>query len=119
MLKKMIKKIIILITLFVGASLQSNVYAQQVSSDLQLDKVAKLGELNGIALQCGYKEQMQKIKQALILNLPKKRALGDWFESTTNASFLDFFGNKKCGSLAIFTLQVDKAIIELENAFKD
>ncbi len=93
--------------------------AQEAANQSQLDSVSEMGNLNGTALQCSYVEQMQRIKQALVLNLPKQRALGDWFENSTNASFLNFMkSGNGCGSKAIFTLQVDDAIVELENVFK-
>ncbi len=116
----MIKKILFLLILPVQLSLTSVTPAKEAATNSQLNSIAALGKLNGIALQCNYIEQMQRIKQALVLNLPKKRALGDWFESSTNTAFLNFMNNNNnCGSIAIFTLKVDDAIVELENAFKN
>ncbi len=112
-------KSLIFIVLLMQSIFFSNALAQQAANQAQLDSIAQMGKLNATALQCSYIEQMQRIKQALILNLPKKRALGDWFESSTRAEFMNFMSNdNRCGSLAIFTLQVDDAISELEHVFK-
>ncbi len=116
----MTKNILIVPILLAQLAFTPNVLAQEAASTPQLDSISKLGELNATALQCSYVEQMQRIKQALILNLPKQRALGDWFENSTNTAFLSFIsGGNNCGSLAIFTLKVDEAVIELENVFKN
>ncbi len=107
-------KLLIILALLLQLAFSTTAMSRSAANRNQLDSISLLGGLNGTALQCGYVEQMQRIKQALILNLPKQRALGDWFESSTNVEFLDFItSNKNCGSLAIFTLQVDDAIREL------
>lgn len=97
----------------------SNVFAERAATESQLNSIAELGKLNGVALQCSYKTQMQQIKQALVLNLPKQRALGEWFESKTNDSFMSFMTtNATCPSAVNFMQQVNAAIITLESEFK-
>lgn len=88
------------------------------ASDQQLASISKLGQLNGIALQCGYLPQVQKIKQSLVLNLPKLRELGEWFEYQTNNSFMEFIkSNADCPEPTLFSGQVQLAITKLENEF--
>lgn len=85
----------------------------------ELDAIAAMGEVNGIALQCHYIGQMQRIKRVLVLNLPKRRELGDWFEQKTNASFMRFMeDDSSCPDSLIFQQQVDLAIKNIEAVFK-
>lgn len=99
--------------------LQSGLLLAQPASDEQLAAISRLGELNGIALQCRYIEQMQNIKRSMILNLPKKRELGFWFEQTTNTAFMDFLNkNAACPDSEVFTQQVNTARTRLETVFK-
>ncbi len=89
------------------------------ASDAQLAAIAEMGRLNGIALHGGYPEQVQRIKKVLVLNLPKERALGDWFEQKTNASFMDFMSRQaNCPGLLEFDRELDRAEKQLESAFK-
>lgn len=91
----------------------------QSATDNQLSAIEKMGALNGVALQCRYMDQMQRIKLSLVLHLPKQRALGDWFEKTTNTAFMDFMGDdESCPDSLDFVEQVDAAIKEIELAFK-
>jgi len=104
---------------YILISISSNVNAEQAASDSQLETIAELGRLNGIALHCGYVTQVQQIKQALVLNLPKQRALGAWFEDKTNASFMAFMStNASCPSATEFMQEVNAEIITLESEYK-
>ncbi len=104
---------------FILISLSPGAFATRATTDAQLNAIADLGRLNGVALQCGYTTQMQQIKQALVLNLPKQRALGEWFESSTNDSFMAFMStNASCPSATEFMQQVNAAIIVLESEYK-
>ncbi len=88
------------------------------ATDKQLETITKLGQLNGIALQCGYIPQVQKIKQSLVLNLPKRRELGEWFEYQTNNKFMEFIkNNMSCPEPTVFSGQVELAISKLESEF--
>lgn len=112
-------KILKILPLAILLFISSNVVAARAATDSQLNAIAELGRLNGMALQCSYTTQMQQIKQALILNLPKKRALGEWFENKTNESFMSFMTTKaSCPSVVEFMQQVNAAIITLEVEFK-
>jgi len=95
------------------------VTSAQAATESQLNAIAKMGELNGVALQCRYLDQMQRIKMTLVLHLPKQRELGDWFESTTSSSFMDFMTkNSACPGAVPFVEQVDAAVIDIETTFK-
>lgn len=112
-------KTIILLLLTLLISISSNAFAERAASESQLNSIAELGRLNGVALQCSYTTQMQQIKQALVLNLPKQRALGEWFENKTNDSFMAFMKtNASCPSAVGFMQEVNAAIITLESEFK-
>jgi hypothetical protein len=89
------------------------------ASDKQLLAVAEMGRLNGVALQCKYLDQVQEIKRLLVLNLPKERALGDWFEQKTSASYMGFIESKVgCPGLIQFDEALKKATSQLETVFK-
>ncbi|MBT3206433.1 MAG: hypothetical protein HOM14_18690 [Gammaproteobacteria bacterium] len=91
----------------------------QATTENQLNAIAKMGELNGVALQCSFMEQMQRIKLNLVLHLPKQRELGDWFEQKTSASFMDFMSkDSSCPDSTEFVEQVDAAIMNIETTFK-
>ena len=93
--------------------------AALAASEKQLSAIAEMGRLNGIALQCRYLEQIQRIKRQLVLNLPKQRALGDWFEQKTNASFMAFMkNNDSCPGVANFDKALQQAEADLQAVFK-
>lgn len=109
----------IFLPLIILISVSPFAFAEQAATDSQLNSISVLGKLNGIALQCDYRTQMQQIKQALVVNLPKKRALGEWFETKTNDSFMSFMSSKEtCPSAVEFMQKVNAAIINLETEFK-
>jgi hypothetical protein len=117
--KTMNYKSLLFLPFLILISISSSAHAAQAASDSQLDSIAEMGRLNGIALQCRYTTQMQQIKQALVLNLPKQRALGEWFENKTNDSFMAFMStNASCPSAVDFMQEVNAAIITLESEFK-
>jgi hypothetical protein len=112
-------KTIIFLPFIILISISPGAFAAQAASDSQLNAIADLGRLNGVALQCRYTTQMQQIKQALVLNLPKQRVLGEWFDNKTNDSFMAFMTtNASCPSATEFMQQVNAAIITLESEFK-
>ena len=90
----------------------------QAISDAQYGSIEALGELNGIALQCGYIEQTRRMKRVLVATLPKRRALGLAFDDATNESFLRFVEQKVgCMSEQELRGRVDEAIIRLKTEF--
>ena len=90
----------------------------QAISDAQYGSIKALGELNGVALQCGYIGQTRRMKRVLVATLPKRRALGLAFDDATNESFLRFMEkNSSCLDEQEFRGQVDQAIIRLKTEF--
>jgi len=88
------------------------------TGDTQLQAIARMGELNGIALQCRYLDQMRRIKQVLISHLPKQRALGEWFEKTTQDSFMNFMQqNRECPGLIEYERELDQASKRIAEVF--
>ncbi len=117
--KAMNYRALLFLPFFILISISPGAFATRAASDSQLNSIADLGRLNGVALQCRYTTQMQQIKQALVLNLPKQRALGEWFESSTNDSFMAFMStNASCPSPVDFMQEVNAAIIIMESEFK-
>ncbi len=90
------------------------------AQDKKYEVIQKLGELNGVALNCHYLNETQRMKKALVLALPKRRQYGEAFDSETNTAFLKFIENKaSCPEEAAFSKQVDDAIFALDSVFAD
>ena len=90
----------------------------QAASDEQLSSIKQLGQLNGVALHCKALEETQRMKRAMVLNLPKLQQLGELFDHETNDSFLKFISARStCPSPADLTSQVDGAIKQLQQVF--
>ena len=84
----------------------------------QLSAIRDLGTLNGIALQCNALSETQRIKRALVANLPKRRQLGELFDYETNKSFMAFIENSaECPSPQSLKQQVDEALNRLESLY--
>ncbi|WP_457665454.1 hypothetical protein [Thiolapillus sp.] len=84
----------------------------------RIQVVKDMGDLNGVALNCRFFDQAQRIKRIMIDNLPKQRELGQVFEDETNASFLRFTkAAKPCPSPAAFAGHVGEAEEALKQAF--
>ena len=64
-------------------------------TDDQVNAVRGLGELNGIALQCGYYEQTRVMKKNLVEAVPKRREFGQAFDEASNDSYLAFIENNQ------------------------
>ena len=93
--------------------------AGNAASDVQLAAIRKLGELNGIALHCKGLAESRRMKRALVLNLPKRRQLGELFDYETNRSFMKFIdANTACPAGDTLKEQVSAAIRELESVYK-
>ena len=87
-------------------------------TDSQQQAIESLGRLNGIALQCRRTAEMQRMKQAMVDNLPKQRSLGELYDNATNASFLEFAKQQKaCPDNEGFTTRVNTEIDKLKQAF--
>ena len=86
--------------------------------ETQLAPIRELGALNGIALHCKRLEETQRMKRALVANLPKIRQLGELFDYETNRSFMNFIEqNAVCPSPESLSRQVDEALQRLQAAY--
>lgn len=89
-------------------------------SDSQYESIKALGMLNGVALNCRYLEETQRMKQALVDTLPKRRELGMAFDQITNDAFLAFIErNDPCPEASDFAASVGEAIQSLERSFSN
>jgi predicted dithiol-disulfide oxidoreductase (DUF899 family) len=80
--------------------------------------IRQLGDLNAVALHCKALPETQRMKQALVRVLPKRRQLGELFDQQTNTAFLRFMEQKaNCPSPATLHDQVEQAITALEQAY--
>ena len=87
-------------------------------TDAQYASITALGELNGIALQCGYIEQTRRMKRVLVATLPKRRALGLAFDEATHNSFLNFIEQQaSCEGEQELSGRVDTALERLKSEF--
>lgn len=90
----------------------------QAITDEQYKSIKGLGDLNGVALHCRFITEIPRMKRALVTALPKRRQLGEAFESITSDSYLAFIqANATCPEEMVFTRQVDEAIDRLDAAF--
>ncbi len=88
-------------------------------SDAQYGLIQKMGQLNGVALQCGFTDEVRRMKKALIVTLPKRRQLGDAYDDETNKSFMQFIEEKReCPEQGAFVSEVDGAVEALIKAFQ-
>ena len=103
--------------LFLGA-LGLECFHAVAGGDAGLAAIDRMSELNGVALACRFDDQMRRIKQALIGNLPKQRELGARFEEGTNAAFMRFVqAGEPCPSPARFESEVNLAVEQLRQAY--
>jgi hypothetical protein len=109
-----VKQTALLFTTLVFAQVQP-----AAADDSKLAAIKHLGELNGIALQCKALSETQRMKRALVVNLPKRRQLGELFDYETNRSFMAFIKRDgSCPSPEVLREEVDHAIAELETLYK-
>ena len=91
----------------------------QAVDEAQLEPIRALGALNGIALHCKALQETQRMKRALVANLPRIRQLGELFDYETNKSFMRFMQESAtCPSPQDLSLQVDEALKHLEAAYR-
>lgn len=93
--------------------------AQSYSAD-QYETIRQLGQLNGVALNCQFLSETRRMKKALVVTLPKRRQLGELFDTETNNAFLKFIEEKReCPSEDELSQQVDDAIVALDKAYAE
>ena len=91
----------------------------QSETEQQLQTIRKLGEMNAIALNCGYSDETTRIKQALINTIPKRRGLGQLFDDSTHNAFLENVQqDMACPDGGELQGWIDSAITALEQAYR-
>ena len=86
--------------------------------DQRYAAIDALGELNGVALQCKYLDEMRRMKAAVVRNAPKERSFGLAFDEASNRAFLRFIERQEsCPHLEDFTRRVGHRIDALRAAF--
>ena len=96
--------------------LSSAVFA--ADEDLRYAAAKGLGELNGVALQCKYIDQVRRMKSAVVANAPKERSFGLAFDQATNDAFLAFISRgEACPTHATLARQVGHQIDAMREAF--
>ena len=92
--------------------------AAAAADDPRYMAVGALGELNGVALQCKYLDQVRRLKAAVVAHAPKERSFGLAFEEATNRAFLDFARSAgRCPAHAGFAAEVGERIEAMRRAF--
>ena len=80
--------------------------------------LSAMGEINGVALACQQMAIASRARNAITSTAPKTRVNGEIFETSTNASFLDFGKSKKaCPDTASLVQRVTDAEKRLTTAF--
>lgn len=86
--------------------------------DARYAAVSALGEINGVALNCRYVEQVRRMKSAVVDNVPKERSFGLAFDEATNRAFLAFIrAARECPGPAEMERRVDQGIDTLRSTF--
>ncbi len=80
--------------------------------------IRDLGALNGMALECGYIDQVRRMKKAIVAYAPKTRYYGSVFEESTNKGFMAFIEAKRpCPTEVTLEAKVEEAVSTLQKAF--
>ncbi len=106
------------LTLCLCLSILAAIAAPTLAADPRYQAVDALGELNGLALQCKYIDQVRRMKAAVVDNAPKERSFGLAFDQATNRAFLEF--NRAGGSCPgpdLMARRVDAAIETVRSVF--
>lgn len=86
--------------------------------DARYAAVEALGEINGVALNCRYVDQVRRMKSAVVDNVPKERSFGLAFDEATNRAFLAFIREaRECPGPAEMERRVDQGIDQLRSTF--
>ncbi|MGE0080540.1 MAG: hypothetical protein AB7U81_04525 [Thiohalomonadaceae bacterium] len=88
------------------------------AQDTELSRsVARLGELNGVALACNQGALAARLREIMVDTAPKERGVGEVFENATNESFLAFGrAGRECPDGRTLAEQIDRAREALERA---
>ena len=106
-----------LTTILLGTALAGPAGA---ATDAQEQAIRDLGAVNGVALNCGYFEQVKHMKHSMITAVPKMRTLGMVYEDATDESFKDFVKqDKTCPTKHELSKRVDKAVARVREVFAE
>lgn len=107
----------ILFLVLICVFLLAHARAWSANQDRVYEAVDALGELNGIALQCRYIDQVRRMKAAVVAYVPKERLYGQAFDEATNRSFIRFIEEEGgCPSKPTFEREVGHRIDVLQNS---
>ena len=90
--------------------------ADTAGTEAELAAVADLGQVNGIALACNRADLVTKAKALMVARVPKTRAFGEAFETSTNDAFRAQ-GSEACPVDVVLSLRLEAADLKLGNAF--
>lgn len=108
---------VVVLLLISGGLLPPMAWGQPVWEQ-QDQAISRLGELNGIALNCGYPAETMRMKKALIANVPKRRGIGQLFDDKTHESFLNFIQQgTTCPDERELQGWIDEAIITVKQVY--
>jgi hypothetical protein len=107
------RSVAVLLALSLGAATFAS-----AAEDPRYAAVAALGELNGVALQCKYLDQVRRMKAAVVAHAPKERSFGLAFDEATNKAFLAFARTAaSCPAHAVFETAVGERIATMQEVF--
>lgn len=89
-----------------------------VASDVGMEEVRMLGQLNGLALACTQKANISRIKAVMIAHVPKTRGYGEEFETSSQEAFLQRSKEPEaCGDDPVVALKVETLASRLQQLF--
>ena len=104
--------------LLLGGMWMCSASAAADDRDRRYTAIDALGEMNGVALQCKYLDEMRRMKAAVVRNAPKERSFGLAFDEATNRAFLRFIEQQQsCPHPEDFTARVEQRIDALRAVF--
>lgn len=90
------------------------------ATETQEQAIEQLGEVNAVALNCGYFEQVKHMKHAMLVSVPKMRTLGMIYEDATDRAYKEFVGaDRACPTQRQLSRRVDAAVERLKKVFRD
>lgn len=94
--------------------------AAGAATDAEEQAIQDLGAVNGVALNCGYFEQVKHMKHSMIVSVPKARTLGMIYEDATDEAYKAFIEqDKTCPSKHELSKRVDQAVARLKEVFAE
>lgn len=89
-----------------------------VASDVGVEEVQMLGQLNGKALACTQKANISRIKAIMIAHVPKTIGFREVFEKSSQEAFLQRSQEPQaCGDDPVIALKVESMASRLQALF--